>query len=281
MGIVHTRQMVQLRLPPFWKHVTFKTFQRTLGACSSEHGSLRDSLRRERCFLLGILRALECFLRFLKFWKLRRFCSQAYARPRSFEDRGDLLDSILGQTSSFFAFFCQWHPSAFSKPNCWKACLKDRSPRPSAQLRAPSNMMSRERPVLNCKRSNMFQHHGRKSHSHRVCRLRLLRSAPSSADLQRPWLKCLHKVWPDRARESVRLWTLDISRFCLYKTSTSTRTQKAQQTWRRRSPKSTVGEKACFFLTSPGVGLQKRLPRMPKSWWKWCDRWIGGSVPFL
>lgn len=97
--------------------------------------------------------------------------------------------------------------------------------RPLAQLRAPSNMMSRERPVLNCKRSNMFQHHGRKSHSHRVCRLRLLRSAPSSADLQRPWLKCFHKVWPDRARELVRLWTLDISRFCLYKTSFSTRTQ--------------------------------------------------------
>ena len=60
----------ELRLRPFWKHVTFKTFQQTLGACSSEHGSLRGSLSREQCFSLGILRALESFMRFLFFLKI-------------------------------------------------------------------------------------------------------------------------------------------------------------------------------------------------------------------
>lgn len=146
MGIVHARQMVQLRFRPFWKHVTFKTFQRTLGACSSEHGSLRDSLSRERCFSLGILRALE-----------RRFCSQAYARHRSFEDRGDLLDTlILGQTSSFFAILLSMTPFCIFDAKLLKGLFERQVTRPSAQLRAPSNMMSRERPVLNCKRSNII-----------------------------------------------------------------------------------------------------------------------------
>ena len=257
----------ELRLRPFWKHVTFKTFQQTLGACSSEHGSLRGSLSREQCFSLGILRALESLgasavrrmqgtdrLRIavicwtLQFWAKPAASLQCpFVNDTLLHFRSQIVERLVWKTG---------HPTFSAAASTIQHDVQRTS---SSELQA-------------------FQHHGRKSHSHRVCRLRLLRSAPSSADLQRPWLKCFHKVWPDRARESVRLWTLDISRFCLYKTSTSTRTQKAQQTWRRRSPKSTVGQKVCYFSSNLQVlGFRDDCRECLRAGWKRCDRWIWWS----
>ena len=94
------------------------------------------------------------------------------------------------KTNSFFSCLLPMTPFFIFGARLLKGLIERQVTRPSAQLRAPSNMMSRERPILSCKRSSIIDIEWQ---WHLVCRLRLLRSAPSSADLQRPWLTCFQR----------------------------------------------------------------------------------------